>query len=592
MIKYSMEHVDYYEHNPVRAFHFLVTDGKQTAILGSREDVALRDEKNQTNIIGALERKQEEAVKYFCNTNNKQEFEEKLQLFLKNSEFYKNRTEIEAPLAEYIKDYNNHNDQSLRDMEYRNACMQLFNSMDWSSEFSAIGKALGKKPNNRSFWERIKNRLNEPAEPQTLKLYQEYYLPKFSKTQKENLSNLFDAIEAVPEKSRKNVRTSFIAAEDLWRILNQKDDAKQIKNYMQEHPNIQVDSSLLKETLQKIADNKKQTSKNYDVLWAENKTEEEKSTARLNIDKKGKELEELSSVFITKAVIANNRDIDENVLKNLIATRVLLEIDADEKILKDRRDYADRRVQGVQYEDLKKVFLTEAVEDRLRFEQYKKTGNITYLASDSEVKTASQMDKVALLKTYGPTLMSSYKSAAFVMETLKKEGKQNAKFITAITKIMDNKYQSEKEFNPDGIKQFMFDTFMDMSGKSLDKFSADREVYADFAKCLKGHNKKRSITIDKFVFNLMTDTLNVSKKKKTIKSRLAKRAEALKAGKNVISGMQIITETEKEIQLRAEEGYEVKDRNKVLQRKKKELNKKQLTPQQKKLVERFTEKSK
>ena len=107
---------------------------------------------------------------------------------------------------------------------------------------------------------------------------------------------------------------------------------------------------------------------------------------------------------------------------------------------------------------------------------------------------------------------------------------------------------------------------------------------------MKGHDKKLSAQIDKFVTYVTVDTVDVSKRKKIIENRLKKRAEELEAKGNIVSGVRVNSEAEKEIQERTKEGYEVTDRNKVLQRKR--GAKKPLTGHQQKLVDRFKEKSK
>ena len=70
--------------------------------------------------------------------------------------------------------------------------------------------------------------------------------------------------------------------------------------------------------------------------------------------------------------------------------------------------------------------------------------------------------------------------------------------------------------------------------------------------------------LKEFTTRVKTDKVDTSKQKKIIESRLQKRAKELETGEG-ISGIKVLDTALAEIKQHQEEGYEIKDMNKVIQ---------------------------
>ncbi|MCQ2740832.1 MAG: hypothetical protein MJ210_01780 [Alphaproteobacteria bacterium] len=448
--------------------------------------------------------------------------------------------------------------------------------------------------------EKLKRKWNAPTEGQAKDVLKSF--SGISDEQKKELSTFYDLVEKIPEKKRKAVYESYVFAKHLFidlsaglshRIKDRYSDISDAEIRLQfskeccpEYVFSGRDAVPLIRNFLKVADKRDDYSSKIVAAYEQVKSKKiVADVARAAVADAERNQELLRLGFLADVVVSKNTDVDSDLLRKVVQTFGMNVYDIKEKSRKKANECQEKSSEG--YQALKELFIADALEDRLRFEQYKKTENTAFLASGKEVEKAKIMNVSEVVGVYGSTMMSSYKSAAFIMEALKREAKEGKDLVASLKllkELVSSGRQFEVFFQPDGIKQYMFDSFKNICEESLNKFSPNRDVYIDFAKSLKGRDKKLSMQIDNFVKGVSAapNAVDVSERKMALEKRLKKRAEELEQEGNVLSGVQVLTATNEEIKKRADEGYELKDRDKVLKRMRKV--RKPLTPEQKKLI--------
>lgn len=599
MLRYRWAIKDYYDaktDNSVRSFQFRVFNNKGDFLVGNREDVGIRDETNQRNVIGDIIKKQEAAAESFkIETNDPDEFERALPKVLPEQ-----RDAVEKQLSDYMNFAEDVKNSYLQSMHYKIAYDRILRGMEQLSVWQAVGEALGKNQEHLSFTEKLKRKWNAPTEKQKKDVF--YDFSRISDEQKKELSTFYDLVEKIPEKKRKAVYESYVFAKHLFIDLSAglshriKDKYSGIsdaeirlqfsKGGCPEYVFSGRDAVPLIRNFLKVADKRDDYNAKTAAVCEQIKSKKgaaEDTRAVIAETERNQELLRLG--FIADVIVTKNPKVDSDLLRKFVQTFGMTEYDIREKSRNKTNEFQEKSSEG--YQLLKELFIADALEDRLRFEQYKKTENTAFLASVKEVEKAKIMSVPEVLGAYGSTMMSSYRSAAFVMEALKreaKEGKDLGASLKLLKRLVSSSSQFESLFQPGGIKQYMFDSFKNICKESLNKFSPNRDAYIDFANALKGRDKKLSMQIDNFVQGVSEamNAVDVSKRKKVLEDRLKKRAKELEQEGNVLSGVQVLTATNEEIKKRADEGYELKDRDKVLQRMRKV--KKPLTEAQENLV--------
>ncbi|MCQ2740833.1 MAG: hypothetical protein MJ210_01785 [Alphaproteobacteria bacterium] len=146
MVKYRWAIVDYYDaksNRPVRSFQFRVFNNNEDFLVGNREDVGIRDETNQRNVIGDIIKRQEIAEESFkIETNDSDEFEKALPKVL-----LEQRDAVEKQLADYMNFAEDAKNSYLQSLNYTAAYDRILKGMEQLSVWQAVGEALGKSKN-------------------------------------------------------------------------------------------------------------------------------------------------------------------------------------------------------------------------------------------------------------------------------------------------------------------------------------------------------------------------------------------------------------------------------------------------------------
>ena len=556
MVQYSLNSMDYSDDR--RSFKFEVRfDNGLTGTIGRREHEGLRDYSNKTNIVGQTIRETEELSRKFSSQQTEiNPFLDDMNAFMKENDLTFDTAQFNSNLENHIKKQKKYQDNWSQSLHFEDMHRMMFQSMAIDDLFLAIGNELHSNK-KKSIKASDKNF--------------QYYTQSLSDEQKKACAEYYDSINQLSSKQRTSFYSSYQSAHQIFDILNNKsplspEQQKLVKPYEEYFAHI---NTLIKQHKNNINEIHKRWNAPYPTDDATQKQQE-------------RHIEELKCDFITNVIAAQNPKINKDLIRNIIFSKELIKFDTNIAMLEINKKQTELYEKGVQFDDLLRVVKIKATQDLIKFNFYQKTGKPEIFMDKTEAdkfKTMSASDAVA---TYGKTVLSQYKSAALIMEALKRDKKQGKDIVDALNslaEVMSYDKQFEKEFQPDGIKQFMFDTLI----KDYDKFKPQgyKEALNILAQSFNHeYNPERKKVLDNKEKRSKED---ISKKKSEVKARLTKRAEELQEG-NVLNGTVVASKIADKIA----QGYEVRDIEKVT----KTESKKPLNEIQQTIIKKYSNKEK
>lgn len=549
MATYNLKHLDYA--GDLRSFEFEATAGDKKATVGRREYEEIRDYSNAKNIVGRTIKETESLSGEFVSTQTEVEpFLAEMDSFMQKRGLIYDADKLNDDLTKHIIKHNKYQDNWLQLARFDNTHSHIFNFMSYELEFFAMGKVFNPDKKNNPFKTKLAT--------EEINDFQQN-LNALSEEQVQACAQFYDLISQLSSKERKAIWSSFRDADKILDTLNKGSknltaDPQAVEPYKRYFAHIH---SLIKKHENDIREEEKNNVYDSPTI-AGNK----------------RAIKELECEFIAHVIADKNPKTDKNLIQEIVSKYELVEYDSHNAKRELDKQNNNEYKEGIQFDDLLQALKIDATKDRMKFDFYKRTGNIEVFMDQAEAakfKTMSADDAVA---AYGNTVLSQYKSAVLIMEAIKRDKKQGKDVVPALNSLADAMgyfNQTEKEFHPDGIRQFMFDNLI----KDYNKFKPQgyKEVLELLAQVNNNthevHPQRKKILDDKEKMCKQA----IIQKKVEVKARLSQRAQELQNG-DVRSGTVVADMAATEITQRRSEGYEVNNPDKIINRfKNKPLNK-------------------